>query len=105
MIRPHRPVFLAVAALALALAAAPSAQAFQFENADGSAATPPRNFMDLGMPSATAGASTSKFKDDKTAPADDGFNVQFHQGPFGGSSFHQRYNFDAQFDRYNGGLH
>jgi hypothetical protein len=103
MTRSHRLAFLAAAALAFALAAAPAAQAFQFESADGAAVTPPRNFMDLGTPSADAGTSTSKFKDGKTAPADDGFNVQFHQGPFGGSSFHQRYNFDAQFDRYKAG--
>jgi hypothetical protein len=107
MTAPHRALLFA-AALAAGLAAAPAAQAFQFESGDGQAVTPPQNFMDLGTPSSAAGHPSSKFSDGQTAPKQDGFNVQFHEGSawggmFGGNSFHQRYNFDSQFDRYKAG--
>jgi hypothetical protein len=104
--RPQHHAVLFAAALALGLAAAPAAQAFQFESANG-AASPPQNFMDLGMPSA-ADQPASKLSDNKPAIGQSDFSVHFNEGPawggsFGGGSFHQRYNFNSQFDRYNPG--
>jgi hypothetical protein len=101
----HRAVLLGV--VFVFAAAAPAAQAFQFDNAQGGV-SPPQNFMDLGMPSASDSPS-SKFSDSKTpAATDDGFSVHFDNGSawgsaFGGSSFNQKYNFERQFDRYNPG--
>lgn len=106
MTRPHHHAVLVAAALALGLAAAPAAQAFQLESADG-AASPTQNFMDLGMPSA-ADQPASKLSDNKPTTGQSDFSVHLNEGPawggaFGGGSFHQRYNFNSQFDRYNAG--
>ena len=100
---PFRRAAFFAAALTLAFAAVPAAQAFQFEGADGASVTPPRNFMDLGTPSATD-KPASNFDDSKKTTLENGnFSVQFEQNPFGGGSFNHRYNFNAQFDRYNPG--
>ncbi len=101
----HRAILFG-AVFAFAVAAAPAAQAFQFDNAHGGV-SPPQNFMDLGMPSASDPAS-SKLDGSKTPAVDNGFNMHFEEGPvsggfFGGSSFNQRYNFEHEFDRYNPG--
>lgn len=96
---PHRRALLLVAALALGLAAAPAAQAFQFQNADGSGAGAPRNFLDLGKTPAATDKPGSKFSADKTTFGDGNFSMQFG----GERSFHQRYDFNSQFDRYSPG--
>lgn len=98
----HRCAPAAALALgfALSLAMAPAAQAFQFQNADGSTAGAPRNFLDLGQTPAASDRPASKFSNDKTTFGDGNFSVQFGGGE---RSFHQRYDFDSQFDRYSPG--
>lgn len=97
----HRCALAAALALgfALSLATAPAAQAFQFQDADGSAASAPRNFLDLGKTPAATDKPGSKFGGDKTTFGDGNFSMQFG----GERSFDQRYDFNSQFDRYSPG--